>query len=209
MQESFWWWQCSDRYIISLSPHLHTPFPLSSPSLISLMVSVDVKHHVYLTDTPHKCSQKILEITWKWQIQRVNITTNTTNTTNVKYCTSFLVPKTPCLLIYKTLPPIPQPTHPLQSLPLLTFDPWALNSEKNPGTGFLQTDSPRTILIWRWGERHTNTHWATKRERERVVRWLGEVGVVGWERLTARSRSVALTSKTPSPTVQVSGILRE
>ena len=38
MQESFWWWQCSDRYIISLFPHLHTPLP---PSLISLMVSVD------------------------------------------------------------------------------------------------------------------------------------------------------------------------
>ena len=34
MQESFWWWQCSDRYIIFLSPHLQ--------------VSVDVKHHVYL-----------------------------------------------------------------------------------------------------------------------------------------------------------------
>ena len=29
MQESFWWWQCSDRYITSLSPHLHTPFPPS------------------------------------------------------------------------------------------------------------------------------------------------------------------------------------
>ena len=29
----------------SLFPHLHSPF---SPSLISLMVSVDVKHHVYL-----------------------------------------------------------------------------------------------------------------------------------------------------------------
>ena len=28
--------------------HLHTPFPPFSPSLISLMVSVDVKHHVYL-----------------------------------------------------------------------------------------------------------------------------------------------------------------
>ena len=28
MQKSFWWWQCSDRYIISLSPHLHTLFPL-------------------------------------------------------------------------------------------------------------------------------------------------------------------------------------
>ena len=57
MQESFWWWQCSDRYIISLPPlppppHTHTttsipPAPFS-PSLISLMVSVDVKHHVYL-----------------------------------------------------------------------------------------------------------------------------------------------------------------
>ena len=38
----------SDRYIVSLSSHLHAPFPLFSPSLISLMVSVDVKHHVYL-----------------------------------------------------------------------------------------------------------------------------------------------------------------
>ena len=47
MQKSFWWWQCSGRYIFSLFPHLHTPFPFS-PSLISLLVSVDVKHHVYL-----------------------------------------------------------------------------------------------------------------------------------------------------------------
>ena len=46
MQESFWWWQCSDRYIISLFPNLNTS-PLS-PSLISLMVSVDLRHHVYL-----------------------------------------------------------------------------------------------------------------------------------------------------------------
>ena len=23
MHESFWWWQCSDRYIVSHSPHLH------------------------------------------------------------------------------------------------------------------------------------------------------------------------------------------
>ena len=29
------------------SPHLHTPLPPFCPSLISLMVSVDVKHHVY------------------------------------------------------------------------------------------------------------------------------------------------------------------
>ena len=48
MQKSFWWWQCSDRYIISLSPPLPYPLPPFSPSLISLMVSVDVKHHVYL-----------------------------------------------------------------------------------------------------------------------------------------------------------------
>ena len=30
VQKSFWWWHCSDRYIISLFSHLHTPF---SPSL--------------------------------------------------------------------------------------------------------------------------------------------------------------------------------
>ena len=51
MQEPFWWWQCSDRY---KSPSSPTSIPLPpppypfSPSLVSLMVSVDVKHHVYL-----------------------------------------------------------------------------------------------------------------------------------------------------------------
>ena len=35
MQESSWWWQCRDRYIMSLSPHLRTPF------LKSLTVSVE------------------------------------------------------------------------------------------------------------------------------------------------------------------------
>ena len=43
----------SDRYIISLSPHLHTPFSPFSPSLISLVVSVDVKHRVYLLASLH------------------------------------------------------------------------------------------------------------------------------------------------------------
>ena len=49
MQKAFWWRQCSGRYIIFLSPPLHPPF---SPSLISLMVSVDGKHHVYLLTQP-------------------------------------------------------------------------------------------------------------------------------------------------------------
>ena len=48
MQKSFRWWQCSERYIISLFPPLHTPLPPFFPSLISLVVSVDVMHHVYL-----------------------------------------------------------------------------------------------------------------------------------------------------------------
>ena len=47
MQKSFWWWQCSDRYTISLSPTAIPP-SLSSLSLISLVVSVDVKHRVYV-----------------------------------------------------------------------------------------------------------------------------------------------------------------
>ena len=49
MQESFWLWHCSDRSPSSTTT-IH-PFPPPtpvSPSLISLIVSVDVKHHVYL-----------------------------------------------------------------------------------------------------------------------------------------------------------------
>ena len=47
MKESFCWWQCSNRYIIFLLPHLHTPF---SPSLIILIVSVNGKHQVLHKD---------------------------------------------------------------------------------------------------------------------------------------------------------------
>ena len=43
MHKSIWWCQCSCRYIIS-----NPAFPPFSPSLINLMVFVDVKHHVYL-----------------------------------------------------------------------------------------------------------------------------------------------------------------
>ena len=49
MQKSFWWRQCSGRYIISLCPHLHAPFPIFSPPLTSLMVSLDVKAPCLLT----------------------------------------------------------------------------------------------------------------------------------------------------------------
>ena len=51
MQGSFWWWQCSDRYIYSPSPPPLYPLHAVSPSLISLMLSVDIKHHVYLLRT--------------------------------------------------------------------------------------------------------------------------------------------------------------
>ena len=53
MQESFWWRQCSYRYIISLFPHLHALLP---PSLLSdpnkPYGSVDVKYHAvyFLSD---------------------------------------------------------------------------------------------------------------------------------------------------------------
>ena len=48
MQESFWWWQCSDKvYNLPLPPPPY-PLPPFSPSLISRTVSVDIKHNVYL-----------------------------------------------------------------------------------------------------------------------------------------------------------------
>ena len=52
MQESFWWWQCTDRYIISLFPPPPYPLPTFSTALTSLMVSVDVNYHVYLLLPP-------------------------------------------------------------------------------------------------------------------------------------------------------------
>ena len=54
MQESFWWRQCSDRYIISVFTPTFKPLPPFSPSLISLRVSVDVKQHVYYS-VPRAC----------------------------------------------------------------------------------------------------------------------------------------------------------
>ena len=43
-------------------PRLHTPFPPFSPSLISLMVSVDVKHYVYLLT-----SRKLQDELWRYE----------------------------------------------------------------------------------------------------------------------------------------------
>ena len=66
MQESFWWWQCSDRYVISplVLPHLHSPLPPFSPSLISLMVSVEVKAPCILT---------LLEFEVSWIFQELGL----------------------------------------------------------------------------------------------------------------------------------------
>ena len=45
---------------MSLFPHLHTLFSSFSPSLTSVMVSVDFKHHVYLIATNRIRNQKVL-----------------------------------------------------------------------------------------------------------------------------------------------------
>ena len=57
MQESFWWWQWSDRYIYIIFLFPPPPYPLPHFS----MVSVDVKHHVYLlytVKTSNLCSAR-------------------------------------------------------------------------------------------------------------------------------------------------------
>ena len=67
MQESFWWWQCSDRYILSFFPHLHTPSPFS-PSLISLMVSVEVKHNVYQRASTRKATDLLRSLQSRYHV---------------------------------------------------------------------------------------------------------------------------------------------
>ena len=56
-QESFWWWQCSDRYIYSSSSPISIP-----PSLISFVVSVNVKHHVYFWPNSYLSSTVVEEL---------------------------------------------------------------------------------------------------------------------------------------------------
>ena len=51
---------CSDRYILPFFHPSHTPFPTFSPSLVSLVVSVHVKHHVYLLTYPLSLSELVL-----------------------------------------------------------------------------------------------------------------------------------------------------
>ena len=56
IQKSFRWWQCSERYIISLFPHLQTPSPLppipNKPyGFCELTSMFSTKHHVYLLNS--------------------------------------------------------------------------------------------------------------------------------------------------------------
>ena len=58
MQKSFWWWQCNVRYIISVSPHLHTLSPFSL-SLISLMVTISTMFtSCYSSEDLHEVEKK-------------------------------------------------------------------------------------------------------------------------------------------------------
>ena len=67
MLESFWWWQCSNRYILSLFPHLHTHSPFSL-SLVSLMVSVEVKHYVYQRSSIRKATNLLLSLQSRYHV---------------------------------------------------------------------------------------------------------------------------------------------
>ena len=67
IQESFWWWQCSDRYTVYLSSHLHTPSPFS-PSLISLMISVEVKYHVYQRASNRKATDLLRSLQSRYHV---------------------------------------------------------------------------------------------------------------------------------------------
>ena len=79
MQKSFWWWQCSDIHNLPLPPPPY-PLPPISPSLISLMVSVDVKHHVYLIN-PFQRAWCKLHQSWK---QRRRITKEDTSLSDLE-----------------------------------------------------------------------------------------------------------------------------
>ena len=90
MQESFWWWQCSDRYIISLFPLLQTlfpPFPVPKKPY-EVMFFVDVKHHVFLlTYFNHHWRQHQSRYWWKPKIETEE---NDTKSKHMRYQTKSL-----------------------------------------------------------------------------------------------------------------------
>ena len=90
MQESFWWWQCSDRYIISLFPLLQTlspPFPVPNKPY-EVMFFVDVKHHVYLvTYFNHHWRQ---HQSWYWWKPKIETEENGTKSKHMHYQTKSL-----------------------------------------------------------------------------------------------------------------------
>ena len=87
MQESFWWWQCSNRYKIYNLPLPPPPYPLpplptyssSLVLLVSFMVSVDIKHHVYLAASGHR---KITKHT-RFRVKVFHLDTTATTSTRL------------------------------------------------------------------------------------------------------------------------------
>ena len=61
-------------HILSLFPHLHTTSPFS-PSLISLMVSVEVKHHVYQRDSTRKATDLLRSLQSSYHVTFISCLT--------------------------------------------------------------------------------------------------------------------------------------
>ena len=145
MQESFWWWQCINRYIISFFSHLCTHFPPFSLSLISLMVSVDVKHHAYLLGIKHQvtyfrslfsCSHFSFSATFPFfplaQIHSHSSTCSVTQFIPVVYSPSsslwFILPLHPSGLFSQFIPLVYPPSPPLWFiLPFLPASHWSVS----------------------------------------------------------------------------------
>ena len=88
MQESFWWWQCSDRYImISLFPHLANPPPPLLPVPNKPCGFCDVKHHVYLLAVTDSLSLPLL---WNSSWPQYSLGTAPSSTLTSKYQVLFL-----------------------------------------------------------------------------------------------------------------------
>ena len=70
MRKSFCWWQCSDRYMISLFPHLHMPCPWEALWFLWTLSTMFTQCHITVSTQPpnRSCAQFTIVKHCIWKI---------------------------------------------------------------------------------------------------------------------------------------------
>ena len=68
MQESFWWWHCRNRCIISLFPHLHSPVPNKTYGFSGSSWKKALEIYIYISLSTHQVLHTYMELMKKIRV---------------------------------------------------------------------------------------------------------------------------------------------